>query len=75
MVSAATKHWPEYLIEAVPLGLFMVSPCSFTVLLNRSGRASDQTRPATRVCSHGGSLAIGMQEKLRDTSFVIERFY
>jgi aquaporin Z len=26
-------HWPEYLMEAGELGLFMVSACSFTVLL------------------------------------------
>jgi aquaporin Z len=26
-------HWPEYLIEAAALGLFMVSACVFTVLL------------------------------------------
>lgn len=32
-ISAATNHWPEYLIEAACLGLFMVSACSFTVLL------------------------------------------
>src|SRR5690349_9972657 len=26
-------HWPEYLMETACLGLFMVSACSFTVLL------------------------------------------
>jgi aquaporin Z len=27
------RHWPEYLIEAAGLGLFMVSACAFTTLL------------------------------------------
>ena len=27
------SHWPEYLIEAALLGLFMISACGFTVLL------------------------------------------
>jgi len=27
------KHWPEYLMEAAELGLFMFSACTFTILL------------------------------------------
>ena len=30
---ALGEHWPEYLIEATCLGLFMLSACTFTVLL------------------------------------------
>jgi aquaporin Z len=30
---ALRAHWPEYLMEATELGLFMVSACIFTVLL------------------------------------------
>src|SRR5262245_6715465 len=30
---ALKKHWPEYLIEAAGLGLFMISACSFGTLL------------------------------------------
>ena len=33
MIDALRKHWPEYLMEAAELGLFMVSACAFTVLL------------------------------------------
>jgi aquaporin Z len=33
MVAALKQHWPEYLMEAVELGLFMFSACTFTVLL------------------------------------------
>jgi len=33
MVQALRTHWPEYLMEAAELGLFMIAACSFTVLL------------------------------------------
>lgn len=33
MRSAFRRHWPEYLMEAAELGLFMVSACAFGVLL------------------------------------------
>ena len=33
MTSCLRDHWPEYLIEAAGLGLFMISACVFTVLL------------------------------------------
>jgi hypothetical protein len=32
MISALKRHWPEYLIEAAYLGLFMVSACFFGTL-------------------------------------------
>lgn len=34
MFEALRRHWPEYLMEAFGLGLFMVSACSFGVLLD-----------------------------------------
>jgi len=33
MRSALMRHWPEYLMEAAGLGLFMISACVFTVLV------------------------------------------
>src|SRR5919106_3208977 len=33
MTDALKTHWPEYLMEATELGLFMFSACAFTVLL------------------------------------------
>src|ERR1043165_9398393 len=33
MVETFKRHWPEYLMEAAELGLFMFSACAFTVLL------------------------------------------
>jgi len=33
MFDALKQHWPEYLMEAAELGLFMISACAFTVVL------------------------------------------
>jgi len=33
MFDTLKKHWPEYLMEAAELGLFMFSACAFTVVL------------------------------------------
>jgi aquaporin Z len=33
VIDALRNHWPEYLMEAAGLGLFMISACVFTVLL------------------------------------------
>ncbi len=37
MISALKRHWPEYLIEAAGLGLFMVSACFFGTLFEHPG--------------------------------------
>jgi aquaporin Z len=44
-VHALASHWPEYLMEAGGLGLFMVSACAFTVLLEHPGSALHQALP------------------------------
>ena len=33
MIDTLRQHWPEYVMEAAELGLFMMSACAFTVLL------------------------------------------
>src|SRR6266542_3514850 len=33
MTDALRTHWPEYLMEALELGLFMIAACAFGVLL------------------------------------------
>jgi hypothetical protein len=33
VIDALKRHWPEYSMEAFGLGLFMLSACSFGVLL------------------------------------------
>ena len=42
---ALASHWPEYLMEAAGLGLFMISACAFTVLLEHPGSALHQALP------------------------------
>lgn len=37
MRSALTNHWPEYLMEALGLGLFMISACAWGTLLEYPG--------------------------------------
>ena len=44
-IAKLTKHWPEYLMEIASLGLFMISACSFTVLLQHPGSALRQMLP------------------------------
>jgi aquaporin Z len=52
MQTALRTHWPEYLMEAAGLGLFMISACVFGTLLGHPGS------PVCRRCptrSRGGS--------------------
>ena len=65
MVAALKKHWPEYLMEAVELGLFMFSACAFTVLLFHPSSPVAQSIPdgVTRRLAMGvamGSTAIAI---------------
>jgi aquaporin Z len=43
MLDALKKDWPEYLMEATELGLFMFSACAFTVLLYHPSSPVAQT--------------------------------
>ena len=43
MMESFKKHWPEYLMEAAELGLFMFSACAFTVLLYHPSSPVTQT--------------------------------
>src|SRR6266496_4826409 len=42
IVEALQKHWPEYLMEAAGLGIFMISACVFTVLLEHPASPLNQ---------------------------------
>ena len=44
-IATLTSHWPEYLMESASLGLFMISACSFTVLLQHPGSILRQMLP------------------------------
>jgi aquaporin Z len=52
----ARSHWPEYAIEAALLGLFMISACLFTVLLEHPGSPVRQAIPS----DFGRRLLIGL---------------
>jgi aquaporin Z len=58
--AALAHHWPEYLIEAAGLGLFMVSACLFATLLEHPGSPVRQavTSPVLRRIPMG--LAMGL---------------
>jgi aquaporin Z len=45
MVEALRRHWPEYLIEAAGLGVFMISACLFATLLEHPGSLVRQRLP------------------------------
>ncbi len=45
MTKALSRHWPEYLMEAAGLGLFMLSACVCAVLLEQPGAALHQVIP------------------------------
>jgi aquaporin Z len=60
MSDARKRHWPEYLMEAAGLGLFMVSACLFGALLGHPASPVRQALPdevARRVL---GGLAMGL---------------
>jgi aquaporin Z len=46
MWQALRQHWPEYLIEAGALGIFMVSACVFSILLFHPASATVRAVPA-----------------------------
>lgn len=60
MFSALRQHWPEYLIEAWALGMFMVSAALFTALLEYSGSPIHQAIPSVFVRRALIGLAMGL---------------
>src|SRR5262249_5226693 len=53
-------HWPEYLIEAAGLGTFMISACSFGVLLGHPGSALHAAIPDPTVRRMLMGVAMGL---------------
>lgn len=45
MIDSLKQHWPEYLIEAAALGLFMISACMFGSLFEYPGSPIHQALP------------------------------
>lgn len=60
MVNALNQHWPEYLMEAAELGIFMVSACLFGVLLEYPGSPVHQALPDPTIRRVFGGLAMGL---------------
>ena len=60
MLNALKNHWPEYLIEACGLGIFMISACAFGALLEHPNSLVRQAiaDPLTRRILMG--LAMGL---------------
>jgi aquaporin Z len=59
-VFAARSHWPEYLIEAACLGLFMLSACSFTVVLEHPSSSLRQLIPSSFLRRLLAGIAMGL---------------
>jgi len=59
VISAATNHWPEYLMEGVCLALFMVSASTLTVLLQHPASATRQVPPSAFVRRFLTGVAMG----------------
>src|SRR5262249_44208348 len=58
-LSALRRHWPEYLMEAACLGLFMISACSFTLLLQHPTSVLRQAIPSALARRAMTGLAMG----------------
>lgn len=60
MLRALRSHWPEYLIEAALLGLFMVSASGFTILLEYPGSPAVAALPDAFVRRMLIGIAMGL---------------
>ncbi len=60
MINALRKHWPEYLMEAWGLGMFMVSACLFAALLEYPGSPVRQMIESSIVRRAFMGLAMGL---------------
>ncbi len=60
MLNALKQHWPEYLMEAAGLGIFMVSACMFGVLLDYPGSPVVQALPDPVLRRVLGGIAMGL---------------
>src|SRR5208337_2429400 len=60
MAAAFRAHWPEYLMEASELGIFMVSACLFTVALEHPASAIRNAVPSVLFRRALTGLAMGL---------------
>lgn len=59
MLTALEMHWPEYLMEAALLGLFMVSACIFGALLEHPGSTIRRRLPSPQARRLWMGIAMG----------------
>jgi aquaporin Z len=60
MMKTIKQHWPEYLMEAACLGLFMVSACTFGVLMEYPGSPIHDALPDPVVRRVLTGIAMGL---------------
>src|SRR5262245_11232212 len=60
MLAALRAHWPEYLVEAAGLGLFMISAGAFGTLLGHPGSPVVQAVPGDTARRVLVGLAMGL---------------
>jgi MIP family channel proteins len=60
MFDTLRRHWPEYLIEGASLGLFLLSACSFAVLLAHPSSPLVEHVPSEAARRAGMGLAMGL---------------
>lgn len=60
MFRAFREHWPEYLLEALGLGIFMLSACTFTVFLYHPHSPITQLIPSDMLRRVLMGLAMGL---------------
>src|SRR6516162_3609105 len=57
---ALTQHWPEYVIESLCLGMFMISACTFAALLEHPASPVRVTIADAGVRRFLGGIAMGL---------------
>jgi aquaporin Z len=57
---AFTRHWPEYMSEGLCLGGFMISACTFAVLLEHPASPMRTSLPNAGVRRFVGGIAMGL---------------
>ena len=60
MREALTRHWPEYLMEAAELAIFMVSACVFTMLLYHPSSPALHAIPGEPIRRLLSGIAMGL---------------
>ena len=68
MLDALKRHWPEYLMEAAELGIFMISACVFAIVLEHPSSPVQQSiaQPFSRRVLMGLAMGLTAASIIRD---------